>query len=407
MLARLTTALPLALTTPLALQYRFGLGVRIGGKAFNHFLLDLAFDQAFDISEKNMFVDTHQRDRLATGTGATGATDAMHIIFGHIGQLVIHDVRQLIDIDTARRDVSRAQHLQAAALEFSQRPRARALALVAVNGQRSDAVLVQLFGQPVGTVLGAHKHQHLLPLVFLDQIREQFAFTVAIHRVHLLANDLDGGIAACHLDHRRRVEQAVGKRLDLGGKSCREQEVLPALGQERQNALDVADETHVEHAVGFIKYEDLNMREIDRALLLQIEQATRCCDQNINAAFEQNHLRIDAHTAEYHGRRTFRIFTVDAHALFNLRSEFARRCQYQHAHRFASAGGHRAGARRQQLQDGQHEAGGLTGAGLRTGHQIAAGEYRRNRLRLDRRGGGVTVFGNGAYKIGGQAEGFK
>ena len=58
----------------------------------------------------------------------------------------------------------------------------------------------------------------------------------------------------------------------------------------------------------------------------------------------------------------------------------------------------------QALQDGQDEAGGLAGAGLRAGQQVAAGEHGGNRLRLHRGGLGITVFGDGTHERLGQAE---
>ena len=155
------------------------------------------------------------------------------------------------------------QHLQLAVLEFGQRARARGLALVAVDRERGDAVVVQLLGELVRAVLGAREHQHLVPVLRLDQVRQQLALAVAVHRMHLLRDDLDGRVAARDLDHRRRVEQAVGERLDLVGERRREQQVLPLLRQQREDALDVADEAHVEHAVGFVEHEDLDVRQID------------------------------------------------------------------------------------------------------------------------------------------------
>jgi len=59
---------------------------------------------------------------------------------------------------------------------------------------------------------------------------------------------------------------------------------------------------------------------------------------------------------------------------------------------------------RETLQDRQHEAGGLAGAGLRTGEQIAAGEHGGNGLFLDRSRLGIADVGNRARKRVGQAE---
>jgi hypothetical protein len=54
----------------------------------------------------------------------------------------------------------------------------------------------------------------------------------------------------------------------------------------------------------------------------------------------------------------------------------------------------------QALQDRQREAGGLAGAGLRGGEQVAAGENDGDGLRLDGGGGGVALLGDSAEQLG-------
>ncbi len=104
--------------------------------------------------------------------------------------------------------------------------------------------------------------------------------------------DFDRGVAAGDLDHRRRIEQAVGERLDLVGERCREEQVLASLRQQREDPLDVADEAHVEHPVRLVQNEDLDVRQVDGALLVMVEQTARSGDQNVDAALELRDLRV-------------------------------------------------------------------------------------------------------------------
>ena len=53
---------------------------------------------------------------------------------------------------------------------------------------------------------------------------------------------------------------------------------------QREDLLDVVDEAHVEHAVGFVEHEDLDVAQVERALLLQVEQAAGGGDQDVDAA---------------------------------------------------------------------------------------------------------------------------
>ncbi len=175
-------------------------------------------------------------------------------------------------------------------------------------------------------------------------------------------------------------------------------------GKLREDALDVADEAHVEHPVGLVQHQDLDVRKIDGALLVMIEQPARRRDQDVDPAFELRDLRINADAAEHHRRSLLRVLAVDANAFLDLRGEFARRGQDQRAHRLAPADYRGRRTRGQPLQDRQHESGGLAGAGLRAREQIAAREHRRYGLHLDRRGRGVAVLGHRAYELLGQAE---
>ena len=107
---------------------------------------------------------------------------------------------------------------------------------------------------------------------------------------------------------------------------------------------DIADEAHVEHAVGFVQHQDFDLREIDGALLHVVEQAARRGDQNVDALLQQLDLRIDADAAEDHGRSQLQIFAVGAHAFLDLGRQFAGRGQDQGAdRRLRDAGWRRRG----------------------------------------------------------------
>ena len=221
------------------------------------------------------------------------------------------------------------------------------------------------------------------------------------------AIELGGLVAARHLDQRRLVQQAVGQGLDLVAEGRREQQALLLLRQHREHLLDVVDEAHVEHAVGLVEHEDLDVRQVERALAVVVEQAARRGDQDVDAAAQLVDLRLHADAAEHHHAGQLGVLAVGAHAFLDLRRELARRRQDEGADRQPAA---RIAHRRlghQAVQHRQHEAGGLAGAGLGAAHDVAAGEHGRDGLGLDRGGGGVALFVNGAQQGLGEAEGIE
>ena len=384
----------------LAVLDRLGTDARIGLEAGQHDLLDRLLQQAFDVAQQAMLVDAHQRHGVARAAGAAGAADAVHVVLRHVWQLEVHHVRQLVDVEAARGDVGGDQHVELHALEVGQRPRARALALVAVDGGGADVGLVELLGQRVGAVLGAHEDQHLVPVVVVDQLDQQVALLRLVDVVDALGDQVGGGIARRHLDQLRVAQQAVGEAADLVGEGGGEEQGLLLLRHQREHFFDVVDEAHVEHAVGFVQHEDLDARQVDGALADVVEQTARRRHQDVDAALQRLDLRADADAAEDQRGFQRQEMAVGAHAFLDLGGQFARRCQHQNA-RLAAGGGR---LRAEQLQNGQGEAGGLAGAGLGGGHQVAAGKDDGNRLRLDRRRLGIAFFGNGAKNLGAQAE---
>ena len=75
-------------------------------------------DQAFNVDQIFTFVYTAKRQRHTTGPGAPGASDAMDIAFGLVGQVEINDVRNVININSTRGDVSGYQNLNFATFEI-------------------------------------------------------------------------------------------------------------------------------------------------------------------------------------------------------------------------------------------------------------------------------------------------
>ena len=98
---------------------------------------------------------------------ATGAADAVHIIFVGGGKVVVDDVRYVVYVDTARRDVGRYEHLHLALFEAFERALALGVRFVAVNRIGCDAVAVELDAQFLHAVLHGAKN---------DDTREIFAY---------------------------------------------------------------------------------------------------------------------------------------------------------------------------------------------------------------------------------------
>src|SRR2546421_4690314 len=91
---------------------------------------DFLADETLDRLQRGDFLAVHEREGVADILRTTGAADAMHVIFGMLRHIVINDVTDTGDIETARGDIGRDHHFVFAALKTLQRFDALALSAI-------------------------------------------------------------------------------------------------------------------------------------------------------------------------------------------------------------------------------------------------------------------------------------
>ncbi len=173
-----------------------------------------------------MFINTHQRQRFTGSSRTTGTPDTVDIIFRYVWQFIVDDVRQLFDIQTARSDIGRHQYANVTRFKISQRTGTRTLRFIPVDRRTADAIFIELFSQMVSAMFGTGKHQHLLPVPFPNHMRQQFAFAFLINKVNMLGHLIRRGIAACHFDFQRVVQQFFRQSFNIVREGRGEQQVL-------------------------------------------------------------------------------------------------------------------------------------------------------------------------------------
>src|ERR1035437_3972352 len=96
---------------------------------------------------------------------------------------------------------------------------------------------------------------------------QEAAFIIAVNKHHTLGNlgcrrGLRRDFDSCRIVEQRRGESANFTRHGRRKKQCM------TLGwKQRHDLANVVNKSHVQHTVGFIEYEDLDLTEIDEALI--------------------------------------------------------------------------------------------------------------------------------------------
>src|ERR1700730_3521367 len=83
---------------------------RIVIESFRAFAHDAPPDKTLERAQRSVIFRRNEADCIADRERAAGASDAMDVILGVHGEIVIHDMRNSIHVDSARRDIGRHEH---------------------------------------------------------------------------------------------------------------------------------------------------------------------------------------------------------------------------------------------------------------------------------------------------------
>ena len=375
-----------------------------GHEALRQFLdVDLVAGQLLDVLQERLLLAVAIGDGDPVGTGARGPPDAVDILFGDVGQIVIDDVADARDVDPARGDIGRDQDRHAAVAEGVERLFTLRLALVAMDRARRDAGSGELAHDLVGSMLGAAEDERALDLLpGLEEQRQERGLLGLVDEGDALLDPLDGGRDGRDGNFGRVGQIFVGKALDRLRHGRREEQGLALGRDDLHDPLQGMDEAEVEHLVGLVEDEDLEAAKIDRALLDQVEQATGGGDEDVEAAADGAQALGIGDAAEDHADGGLELGAVSLGIGGNLRGELTRGSEHQHPDLAGAQIGRTLGG--EPLQRGEHEGGGLAGTRLGDAEQVAPGQHVRDRLRLDRGGDGVILGCEGSEQGRGKPE---
>ena len=138
--------------------------------------------------------------------------------------------------------------------------------------------------QSTRTNLGVGKDDDLLEPLLLNDLHHRLALMFCpFDLIDLLGDILCSGVTTGHLDGDGVVfQKGLREFTNLGREGGREQKALTGRRQEIDDALQVGQKPHIEHAVGLIEHQERNLREVQRLLLHMVEEPTRRSDENFN-----------------------------------------------------------------------------------------------------------------------------
>ena len=199
------------------------------------------------------------------------------------------------------------------------------LALVAVNGGKVDACLVERPGDAVGAALGARKHDDARQIRVVEQFDQQVALLRRLDEDDAVLDAVRSLGGRRHRDLDRIMQQFAGETADVGGHGRGEEQVLPLFRQFPHDAADRLDEAEIKHPVDFIEHQELDRAQVCDARVQMIDEPAGRRDQHVEARVERANLGAIRRAAEHGGDLQREPVRKVAEALRDLARQLARR----------------------------------------------------------------------------------
>ncbi len=353
----------------------FGSGLAVCGDSFN-----LDAELALELKEIRALFPQEKSGSDAAFTGAAGAADAMDEVFGNVRKIVVDDVGDVLNVDTASRDISGDKDAILPALETGEGRGALRLGAVAMNHGGVDALTVQALGDAFGAALGARENKAAAAFV-VEQVVEHIGFAV-FGDFESLETNIFGRLRSGAEGEADGILCVVAHELRHGAfHRGGEAQSLALARQYAGDAADGREEAHVEHAIGFIEDECLDAAQRDEPAVEIIFEAAGSGNNEARTLADGVELAAFGKTTddESSGLRL-----LGAQGVI-LRNDLHREFPGRHKNQRRNSGSIRLP---QLLHDGKKERERFAGSGLGRGDDVLAFQGLRNCCRLHRGGRG-------------------
>mmetsp|Transcript_111685 Transcript_111685/g.266428 ORF Transcript_111685/g.266428 Transcript_111685/m.266428 type:complete len:205 (+) Transcript_111685:410-1024(+) len=156
-----------------------------------------------------------------------------------------------------------------------------------MNGSHSKVGIAHLLREPVHLLFGVAEDHSLCDGEGIVQIAKGVEFPLlALHGHEELLDAFQRQLVTLHQDAERIIHELVGHFQDLVRHGSGDQHHLCGRWQVPVDIVDLLLEAPVEHLIGFIQNQHLDVACAEMALLDHVEHPSRCAGHDLHAGFE-------------------------------------------------------------------------------------------------------------------------
>ncbi len=244
----------------------------------------LLFDERLNGGKVESVLLIGEADRGTGGARPPGTPDPVDIIFRIMGQHEINDVIHAFDVDASSGHIRCHQNPDLSALEGLEATNPLLLGNITGERRAVDAVAGQHLCKPSHFVAPVAENQSPFEILSMDDVEQKCKFIDGGHDVDDLLHRLHRDLFRLDFYGYRVTGPLGGESGDFTGQRRAEEQRLALVfcrGAE-DNLSHVGDKPHVEHPVGLVDDQHLDLFQGDVAAPLKVEQPPGRCDDNIH-----------------------------------------------------------------------------------------------------------------------------
>ncbi|ROW15354.1 hypothetical protein VPNG_02370 [Cytospora leucostoma] len=233
-------------------------------------------------------------------TSTAGTTNTVHVVVDVGGQVVVHNVGDVGNIETTGSNSSCDQDGATSVTEHVESTLTLALSAVAVDGSCWEALVDEEVGQGVRHALGLDEDESQTGAVGVENVEQNGALVNVLNILDLLGDVLGSGTNTTDGQENVVLQEVTSQHLDVPREGSGEHEGLAVLNTGHvltlHNATNLGLETHVKHTISLVEDEVLDVLQGDATTLYEIDQTSRSSHQEITSTLDLTELRANVST---------------------------------------------------------------------------------------------------------------
>ena len=204
----------------------------------------------------------------------------MGIRFWRTRRIEVDHIVDACDVDATCCDIRRDQNVVAPCTEAGHCLIALRLGHIALQSDCVSATLGKLERHALCPVLRSRKDDRRLAILTREHALKERALTTLRRLVETMLN-ASRRRGMRKLDDMSIVQNLIRKRPNRLRHGRREEQVLSVTGKRRKDLLDVGQEAHIKHVIGFVEHERIDSGHVELSLTDQVEDTTGTTDDDL------------------------------------------------------------------------------------------------------------------------------